>query len=278
MRFLGYLLLLAPLVCLLTPNACQAAPGHNIAVFGDSLADGVWAGLYDELKSNPADALYRDSEVGTGLTRPDYEDFVNGFAASLDLDHVTDAVIMFGANDDEGLRDDNHKGYAFGSAGWVTAYQARMDMIISACQKHNIRVIWLGLPVMRAPDRNKDAVFLNSVLQQEAQTSGATFLPLEDSFKGTDGAFALYLPDSSKKLRQVRAPDGTHFTRYGYDLIAAQVIALIEAPPASPTPAQNQSAKIAQTGAAAVPTATPGPAPAAPVKPASAAPAVAHTQ
>ncbi len=39
-----------------------------------------------------------------------YEAFANGFVASLDPDHVTDVVIMFGANDDEGLRDDNHKG------------------------------------------------------------------------------------------------------------------------------------------------------------------------
>ncbi len=39
-----------------------------------------------------------------------YEAFANGFMASLDPDHVTDVVIMFGANDDEGLRDDNHKG------------------------------------------------------------------------------------------------------------------------------------------------------------------------
>jgi len=92
-------------------------------------------------------------------------------------------------------------------------------------------------------------LFLNSMLQKTVQTNGGTFLPLEDNFKGADGGFALYLPDADKKLRQVRAPDGTHFTRYGYDLIAAQVVPLIEAPPAG-----------------------------SPAKPASAAPAVAHAQ
>jgi len=249
MRFLRCLGFFSLLICFSLPFECQADTGHNIAVFGDSLADGVWAGLYDELKANPDDKLFRDSKVGAGLTRPDYEDFVNGFVASLDLDHVTDVVIMFGANDDEGLRDENHKGYLFESPGWVSAYEARMEMIISACQKHNIRVIWLGLPVMRAPDRNQDALFLNSMLQKTVQTNGGTFLPLEDNFKGADGGFALYLPDADKKLRQVRAPDGTHFTRYGYDLIAAQVVPLIEAPPAG-----------------------------GPAKPASAAPAVAHAQ
>jgi hypothetical protein len=225
------------------------APPHNIAVFGDSLADGVWAGLYQELKADPADKLYRDSKVGAGLTRPDFDDFANGFIATLAVDHITDAVVMFGANDDEGLRDDNHKGYAFQSDGWTSVYEARMTAIISACQKQGIRVFWLGLPVMRAPDRNQDAIFINGLLQQTAKAENAVFLPLEDEFKGSDGAFSLYLPDPAGKLRQVRAPDGTHFTFYGYDTIAKQVLVLIDTPPAPPQPPK----------AATVPPAKPAP-------------------
>jgi hypothetical protein len=92
------------LIMFLLPAAGRAAQAHNIAVFGDSLADGVWAGIYQEEKANPQDRLFRDSKVGTGLTRPDYDSFVAGFIATLDPDHVTDAVVMFGANDDEGRR------------------------------------------------------------------------------------------------------------------------------------------------------------------------------
>jgi len=272
MRFSGFWLMMSGLLSLCSPATSQAATVHNIAVFGDSLADGIWAGLFDKTNADPDYRLFRDSKVGAGLTRPDYDALFNDFAASLAQDHVTDAVIMFGANDDEGLRDDNHKAYLFESPGWVSTYEARMAMIIAACQQHGIKVIWVGLPVMRAPDRNQDALFMNAMLQRTVQAQHAIFLPLEDDFKGPDGGFALYLPDPDKKLRQVRAPDGTHFTRYGYDLIASQVVAVIEAPVAAPAhtaPAANP----APSAATPSPPATPGPPGSGPSKPASAAPA-----
>jgi hypothetical protein len=233
----------APAACLIffftvLPANAGAVQPHNIAVFGDSLADGVWAGLYQEEKTNPQDKLYRDSKVGTGLTRPDYDTFVAGFIGTLDADKVTDAVVMFGANDDEGLRDDNHHGYSFQSPGWIAAYTLRVNGIIAACQRRNIRVFWLGLPVMRAPDRNQDATFLNAILQKAVTDDGETFIPLEDRFKGEDGAFALYLPDAKGDLRQFRAPDGTHFTFLGYDTIAKQVLTAIKTPPPAAAPAK----------------------------------------
>jgi hypothetical protein len=248
----------ACLLCLLTvvPAHAASVPSHNIAIFGDSLADGVWAGLYQEEKANPQDKLFRDSKVGTGLTRPDYDTFVAGFIGTLDTDKVTDAVVMFGANDDEGLRDDNHHGYLFQSPGWVAAYTLRVDGIIAACQKRNIRVFWLGLPVMRAPDRNQDAIFLNGILQKAVTAQGETFIPLEDRFKGTDGTFALYLPDAKGNLRQFRAPDGTHFTFLGYDTIAKQVLTAIETPPPAPAttpPAAPPAKPVAPPAPAAAP-------------------------
>jgi hypothetical protein len=51
------------------------------------------------LKAAPQDRLYRDSKVGTGITRPDYDRFFTDFAATLAPDHVTDVVVIFGAND-----------------------------------------------------------------------------------------------------------------------------------------------------------------------------------
>jgi hypothetical protein len=113
---------------------------------------------------------------------------------------------------------------------------------------------------MRAPDRNQDAIFINSLLQQTARAKGAVFLPLEDEFKGSDGGFSLYLPDAAGKLRQVRAPDGTHFTFYGYDTIAKQVLVLIDTPPAPPP---------APPKAAAAPPAKPAPQAAIPPAPKS---------
>lgn len=96
-----------------------AESAHNIAVFGDSLANGVGSALYAGIRTRPDDKLHRDSKVGTGITRPDYDTFFRSFGATLGPARITDAVIIFGANDvGNSLRDENHKSYLFGSPGW----------------------------------------------------------------------------------------------------------------------------------------------------------------
>jgi hypothetical protein len=232
MRFLSGLGF-AGVVFLMLAQPGRAAGPHNIAVFGDSLADGAWSGLYQELKAEPQDELYRDSKVGTGITRPDYDDFVAGFTASLAPEHVTDVVVMFGANDDgSSLRDETHKGYLYATPGWTKVYQARVQNIVTTCERQGIKVFWLGLPVMRDAQRNQGALFLNGIIQQVVTGNGGIFVPLEDDFKDTGGNFATHLPDAQGDLRDVRAEDGVHFSFYGYDLIAKKVLAEILAPAA----------------------------------------------
>ncbi len=209
--------------------AAHAQAAQSIAVFGDSLADGVWAGLYQELRHTPDAVLFRDSKVGTGMTRPDYDTFFQGFAATLGPDKVTAVVVMFGANDEEGLRDENHKGYAFQSPGWTAIYEGRVKAIIANCAKQKIKVYWLGLPVLRDPVRNQGALFINSILQPTVQAAGGVYVPLEDNFKGKDGGFSASILDAQGQQRELRAPDGVHFTFYGYDLIAKLVLATVQA-------------------------------------------------
>jgi hypothetical protein len=201
-----------------------------IAVFGDSLADGTWAGLYQELRHTPSASLYRDSKVGTGITRPDYDAFFNNFAATLGPDKITDVVVMFGANDEEGLRDETHKGYLFASPGWTKIYVSRVTKIITTCKAQGIKVYWLGLPVLRDSALNQGALYINSILQPAVQAAGGTFIPLQDDFKGKDGGFALTMADAKGVQRVLRAEDGVHFSLYGYDLIAKRVLAAMPAP------------------------------------------------
>ena len=205
-------------------------------MFGDSLADGVWAGLHQELR--PDDKLFRDSKVGTGLTKPDIKSFIQDFTDTLDRDHIDVAVVMFGANDEESLRDDDHKGFLFQSPGWTKVYVSRIEQIIEACQQHKVRVIWAGLPVLRDENLDKGALFLNGLLQETVAKNGGTFVPLEEDFKGPDGAFASHLADAKGALREVRAPDGIHFTFYGYDLIAKKVYKEVLTPSAAAHQAQ----------------------------------------
>jgi hypothetical protein len=213
---------------------------ENIGVYGDSLSDGVWSGLYSIVKHHPEDKLFRHSKVGATLTTPDFAVWTQEFAASLDREHITAVVVMFGANDERGIRDEKHKGYVFESKGWQRVYVSRIDAIYSELAKRKVTVVWVGLPVMRDKDANAGAVFLNGLYAAEAAKFAGRFLPLSDSFVDSSGQFAAYLPDQKGHLREVRINDGVHFTSYGYLLIAQKVYPTIASPvPTASARAQN---------------------------------------
>jgi hypothetical protein len=225
-------------IVLAGPARADDSAGRNIGVFGDSLGYGVWSGLYTVLKKHPEDKLFRYAKVGAGLTRPDYATWFTDFTTSLDRDHITCAVVMVGANDQESIRDDSHKGYLFQSDGWKKTYAERIDSILAEFTKRKVAVVWVGLPILRKDDMNSGATMLNGMFADEVGHAGGTFLSLADAFKGPDGGFAAFLPDATGHLRQVRQDDGIHFTGYGYELLAAKVYdaVLTTAPPANPEP------------------------------------------
>ena len=213
---------------------------ENIGVYGDSLSDGVWSGLYSIVKHHPEDKLFRHSKVGATLTTPDFDTWTQDFAASLDREHITAVVVMFGANDERGIRDEKHKGYVFESKGWQRVYVSRIDVIYSELAKRKVTVVWVGLPAIRDKDANAGAVFLNRLYAAEAAKFAGRFLPLSDSFVDSSGQFAAYLPDKKGHLREVRINDGVHFTSYGYGLIAEKVYSTITSPvPTVSARAQN---------------------------------------
>jgi hypothetical protein len=225
----------------LAPAWGDTPPPQVVGVFGDSLGYGVWSGLYTIMKKHPDDKLFRYAKVGAGLTRPDYTAWFAEFTQSLDTDKTTEAVVMVGANDQQSIRDENHKGYLYQSDGWKRAYVGRIDAMLDEFAKRHIAVVWVGLPIMAKDDMNASALYLNAIFADEVQRRGGTFLPLIDTYKGADGHFAAYLPDPAGHLKQVRGDDGVHFTGYGYELIAEKVYdALQEAKPpaADSAPAQ----------------------------------------
>ena len=211
----------------------------NIGVYGDSLSDGVWSGLYSIVKHHPEDKLFRHGKVGATLTTPEFATWIQDFTSSLDREHITVVVVMFGANDQRGIRDEKHKGYVFESKGWQRVYVSRIDVIYSELAKRKVTIVWVGLPIIRDKDANAGAVFLNGLYAAEAAKFGGRFLPLGDSFVDSNGQFAAYLPDQKGHLREVRINDGVHFTSYGYGLIAEKVYSTI----ASPVPTASARAQ-----------------------------------
>ena len=87
--------------------ACAVAEGRpiQIGVFGDSFGEGVWAGLYNILRSDPGFEVRQFSERSTGFTRYRSLNILDDIRAKLDRQPVDIAILSFGANDTQGILD-----------------------------------------------------------------------------------------------------------------------------------------------------------------------------
>ncbi len=120
----------------------------TIGVFGDSMGDGLWAGLYREMRDGKNYDVVRFSQPSTGISRYDYVDIQEKTQGQLADRHVDIAVVLFGTNDEQGIID-GRTVYAFNTPGWRQIYAARIDNLIGLLKREGATVYWVGLPKMR---------------------------------------------------------------------------------------------------------------------------------
>ncbi len=199
----------------------------TVGVFGDSLADGLWAGLYRQMRDGKRFDVVKFSQVATGLTRYDYVDVQAKTEGQLAKTHVDVAVILFGTNDQQGIVQDR-KVFPFGTPGWREIYAGRIDTLVATLRRQGAVVYWVGLPKMRADGFDKRAQLLNAVYQERMAALGVRFIPTDGATEDVHGAYAAYLPAGpAAKMTLMRANDGMHMSMAGYLRIAEPVTSSI---------------------------------------------------
>ena len=201
----------------------------TVAVFGDSFGDGVWAALYQDLPRHGKYQVLRFSKEATGFTRYASLNLEDEATSQLKGQDVDVAVVVFGANDTQGIWDGHH-GYTLLSDGWKSIYGARMDRYVSVLRAHGAMVYWVGLPKMRKPDYDRQIADMSEFLAGRTAQIGVPFLPTRPLSVDAAGQFNDYLSDpDSKEPRLMRANDGVHMTFAGYERITAPLTTRIEA-------------------------------------------------
>ncbi|MGH6736065.1 MAG: SGNH/GDSL hydrolase family protein [Methyloceanibacter sp.] len=188
---------------------------YRIAVFGDSLADGLWAGLYRAFEEDKTLDFIQRSKVSSGFARPETYDWNAELDKLLKDETYQIAVVMFGANDSQALR----KGKDWlkvGTDAWREVYGERVENFIKKLRAANIAVYWVGLPVMRSPEQSQNAEQLNDVYREKAFVNGAKFIDTWNGFVDESGRYSAYGPDMTGQSKRLRADDGFHFTMRGY--------------------------------------------------------------
>ncbi len=201
-----------------------AAPSAQatIAVIGDSLADGMWGGLYKILQKDKQYKLFRGAKNSVGFTGASLTDMIDRAFAAAETHAL---VMMIGANDRRSFFVDGKSKALLGTPAWIELYRGRIGAFMDHAGKRNVPLVWILLPVMRAADATRDAELVNGIVIEAAKTR--PHVALIDTAKLTvdeKGAYAAYFNDLAGQKRLMRASDGVHFEQPAYEVIGDLVM------------------------------------------------------
>ena len=214
---------------LLSLTAVSQAAGKSIVVIGDSLADGLYTGLYSLLKSDDATSVDKKTRISTGLVRYDKYDWLAAVDQIARARRYDTAIVSFGANDLISFR--THKGpvhYKYQDERWAGLYGDRVGEIVRTLRAGGMKVYWVGLPISRKDRYQRDYAFLNTIMQKAATAQGAHYIDTWSAF-AVNGAYSDYGTDINGKAIVLRASDGVHFTGEGYISYAKVVMDAVDA-------------------------------------------------
>ena len=200
----------------------------QVVVFGDSLADGIWTGVYRSLRRDDRFEVLRHTRVSSGLSRPDYYDWPAALDEYLGRYDVDAAIISVGLNDAQPVFHDGRWEHGFGSDPWNEIYRDRVADFMERLTAAGVPTFWIGLPTVRSSSFGAKIDHINDIYREMAASHGVVFVPTREVTAGEDGEYAAYLADDTGRSRLMRANDGVHFTTRGYELLAGQLLASMD--------------------------------------------------
>ena len=144
-------------------------------VLGDSLGEGLYAGMYKLLKNDKHVKLLQLSKIGTGLYHLQMEKWLAKLDQIVAEYHPDIALVWTGGNDPQPILDTGRKRYAFKSDKWQELYVERVNQFMTSLTSRNIRTFWTGLPVMRQDDYNRDIQYLKWYIRRMRSQARSLF-------------------------------------------------------------------------------------------------------
>lgn len=188
----------------------------QIALAGDSMmAVGLAPTLMRDLSAENRLQVMRAYRSGTGLARPEIFDWIQQYPAMLGDVQPQLVICSLGANDAQNVQI-GKRVLEFGSAEWDEYYRTRLAAYLDILAKPRVRVLWIGMPVMKEKRFAQKMQHMNALVHAElARRTNTTWLDPNPMLGYTDEVFTQYRANERGKLVKMRADDGIHMTDDG---------------------------------------------------------------
>ena len=124
---------------------------YRLQVYGDSLAEGLTAGLNEAFTGDTRLQLQRGRHPVAGIFRNEFDDELRTIETNLSRVPVHVAVVMVGLYDRYAWRPQGMRRINTGSDEWKAEYGRRVDRLMKLLKTKGVALYWVGLPIMRRP-------------------------------------------------------------------------------------------------------------------------------
>ncbi len=207
-----------------TPTAAEPL---RTWIGGDSMAQTMGISLSRAMLDVGLFETSLDYRISTGLTRPDYFDWPGHLAGIVAEQDPELLVIIFGANDSQGIEMPDGRVFERNSPDWLAEYRRRtagtMDLLRDP--DGDRLVVWVGQPPMRDGGFNERMAYLNNIYAEEAATRPwIRYFDTWPFFTDGAGAYAPSLASADGTIADMRTGDGIHLSTPGGDRLAWAII------------------------------------------------------
>ncbi len=217
-------------------KAVPAGGTRKIALAGDSMmAVGLSSTLLREAPKYKDLELVKTFKSGTGLARPEVFDWQTEYPAMLKDAKPEVVLVAIGANDGQGFVEDGVT-YPFGTDGWKTVYQRRVQAFLEMLEAGGATVVWVGLPPMKSGVYDAKIALVNRIDYAVVSASPhAIWFSSAGLVGDANGRFQDYgrVRGATARLRQA---DGIHLSDDGATLLTAKLLPWLAKQEIAPVP------------------------------------------
>lgn len=234
-------------------------------VGGDSITQTFGTSMQQVAQSTGVMIPTLDYRVSTGLARPDYFNWPEHLLKDVLPNDPQVMVIMFGANDGQGMTGTDGTVYTRGTPEWLDEYRRRVAATMDLLKDPNNGrlVVWVGPPAMKPGSGVHEMDQLNYIYWSEAK--GRPWIQYFDSWPFFSDANLQYVseaPFADGQSRGLRQKDGVHMSTIGGNRISWAVLGRIgtyvDLSAGKTTPPPDQAAPATVVERTEIPPETPG--------------------
>ena len=208
-----------------TTEPQKITPPVKFLLIGDSMMlVGFGPALENSLLKFNGVSVVREGVYSTGLNRIDYFDWFTKTDDLIALHKPDVLIIMFGANDGQGILDKDKKAHELGSESWKEVYRQRVNVYLSRVSPKVKKIYWIGHPITGNENFLAKFQAMNPIYESEcAKFPNAVFVNTWERF-AVNGVYRQSIPDDNGLWQIAKQSDGVHVTDFGGGILANLVI------------------------------------------------------